>query len=231
MDTVYDMKTIAIIDDNTEFRDTLKELFDNQLENDDLSQDWHVISAPPLQDKNTYSEWINTNDISVILIDERLDEARDENNECVDYYGSGATKVIRKTHRDIPIYVVTSFGPSPVLEKEFGLFEAVIERRKLTTDLDTLDEYLRMIIRSSERYTAREEDKLAELGVLAEKITSNTASEDEKMRVIALQEELLIPFTAQSMISRQQWTAEYDDSVTKLESLKNEIEQYINNKE
>jgi hypothetical protein len=218
------MRRIALIDDDPEYRTSMTLLITYALRSRGLQDEWDVLAAEPLEDKDGYGQWVTGNDITTILIDQRLDEATNVHGHRVNYHGDNAVGIIRQTHKDVPIYVVTSHSPAPALESHLGLFEGVIKKEDLSSQTE---EYLIRIIRSSERFLASEEKRLSRLSELSEKIALNTATTTEKNEAKAIQEELYIPFTTTMLSKRAEWTEQYNDSINELEDLQAEIGEYL----
>lgn len=220
------MKRIALIDDDPEYRSSVATMIGYAINDKNLQDEWEVIAAEPLQDQSTYGQWVNTNEITTILIDQRLDEVASESGQRADYHGSSAVEIIRQTHKDVPIYVITSHSPAPPLEANLGLFEDIIEKSAFSR---AIPEFLTRIIRSSERFLSREGEKLARLSELSEKIALSTASDSEKSEAAGIQQDLYIPFTTNMLARRTEWTEQYNNSIAELEALKGDVDEYLSN--
>ena len=114
------MKNIGLIDDKDKSRRAF--MLKLNLELEKLYAGWKVIDSKPFQDPEAYRQWILENEISVMIIDERLDEEKLEDGSYVKYFGSDLVKVLRNYFKDIPIYCITNIEITDHLKNALNYF-------------------------------------------------------------------------------------------------------------
>ena len=72
------MPTIGVVDDRKDQRELLVGQIRHHLRN---YSEWEALETPPFEDINDYPSWISENNISVLILDERLHEGIDEQKQ------------------------------------------------------------------------------------------------------------------------------------------------------
>lgn len=217
------MSKIAIIDDNKSQRDTLKSILKSHLYN--LESSLEVIDTFPFPDDliHQYNEWIEQNEIVCLIFDEQMHNDSEEGSGPVGYRGNQLVMEIRKTFKDIPIYVITSHKNDDDLQAKFSEFEDIIGREEFILDGE---KYVRRFIRASQGFLEENIAELSELKELSELVASGKNSEEDLAKLKALQLKLNITLDS-SLGERKDWLDEYESKIQVLEQLQKKIENKI----
>ena len=217
------MYSIAVLDDRNEQRTTLVRSIGTA-----LPEGWGVIECPLLDDQSAYSEWLISNDVFVLVVDQVLNEQAVESVGNVDYKGHEVIEAIRKTFPDYPVFIVTAHPSDEDLADHAGNAEDVITRNELTGDVR---KYVARMVRAGQRFHAEHERRLAEMTDLATKIALGSASDDEKEELKKLQRSLGSHRAANIDVTREEALTGVEERVTKLETLQREVEALLPHKE
>jgi len=217
------MSKIAIIDDNKSQRDTLKSILKSHLSN--LESNLEVIDTFPFPDDliHQYNEWVQQNEIVCLIFDEQMHNESEDGSGPVGYRGNQLVMEIRKTHKDIPIYVITSHKNDDDLQAKFSEFEDIIGREEFILDGE---KYVRRFIRASQGFL---EENIAELSVLkelSELVASGKNSDEDLAKLKALQLKLNITIDS-NLGERKGWLDDYESKIKFLEQLQKKIENKI----
>jgi CheY-like chemotaxis protein len=212
------MNKIAIVDDQDSARLAVQSVIEDVLSNEDLEAEWGVVSTAPLADVEAYANFIDSENVAILLIDERLGESPDASGITVNYKGSELVEQLRKNYKQMPIYGITAFPQDESLETHFAQFDEIILRDTFTQKAAS---YVPRFIRAYQNFLKVRDDTLAELGTISAKIASGTATDDEKRRAAEIQEKLNLPGTVQDISSRSEWLTEYATLLKKQEEINN----------
>jgi hypothetical protein len=141
------------------------------------------VDSPPLSSVKEYPFWLQGKDIQTLIIDERLNEQKDDGSEHAEYYGHDVVDAIRKALPTFPIFVVTAFKDDEELLKRYKAVEGVFDRNSLLKELDV---NVSRMLRAGEHFAVTRKSDLARLSELATKAAVGKASEKdfEDIRVL-----------------------------------------------
>lgn len=213
------MPNIAIIDDRKEPRGTLKAILDSH-----LIEHWESIDISPLQTLKEYPSWITENEISVILLDERLNEQIEDKAEIVDYRGHDLIDFIRKIFPTLPIYVITSFKDDEDLKERFKDVEGILPRSEFS---EKAEDYIPRIIRAGQKFLETFQGELAELSDKANKIAKGEATEKDIEKAKALRSKIGCAFPSATYSEHNQLLIALDKKIKELDKLKIEVKKYL----
>lgn len=214
---------IAIVDDREDVRRSVVSTLEDAIENQELGDTWSILEVSPLGDVDDYPDWIRENSIGILIIDERLNELP-SGEEAVDYLGSDVVSVIREHYKGLPIYGMTSYPTADALERNFGLFDDIVQRDELS---EKADSYLQRFMRSYQSFLDVNESELAELNTLSEKIATKQANSIQKTRARAIQQNLSLRITAPALSTRSEWIDKYDDLASQLNETIMAAQEYL----
>lgn len=140
------MPSIGVIDDRPDIRSIVVDALTLAPA---LADSWNIVSANPLSRLEDYPSWIAEHKISVLIIDERLNESANPSEVAVSYYGHDLVKYLRSRMGNFPIFVVTSYSNDVELRKRFGDVEDIIDRTRFMRDADS---YATRFARSTDLY-------------------------------------------------------------------------------
>lgn len=211
------MPTIGIVDDRDDVREIM---WDNvRLA---LPNEWEVIAISPWESLEHYPSWVNQHEITVLVIDEKLNELLTNAGTAVSYEGHDLVDYMRQYMPEFPIFVVTSYPNDPDLQERFKYVEDIIERNKF---YDRSEDYIPRLTRAGQRYLQVYEGELAELADFARKSAiGEPISVEEQERARAIQTKLVSTFPIENITSRSEWLSQMEQLIEKLELLKNDIE-------
>lgn len=218
------MKKIAIVDDQESARSAVHSVIEDVLSNEELEAEWGIVSIAPLADIRDYASFINSEEVAILLIDERLGESPDTLGNTVKYKGSELVEELRKNHKQMPIYGITAFPQDESLETHFAQFDEIILRDTFTLKAAS---YIPRFIRAYQNFLKVRSDTLAELGTISAKIASGSATDDEKKRAAEIQEKINLPGVVNDINSRSEWLTEYATLLKKQEEINNLAKKHL----
>lgn len=213
------MAVIAIIDDNLDQSGTLKKLLEHFLQK--FGSDLTVITQFPFQKIEDYFDFIERNEICVLILDERLNDQSSEDSGPVDYKGNELVVELRKRLKDFPIFMVTTYAPDDDLLAKFNQFEYILTRQEITEDEGGGNRFVPIIIRSAQRFLDSNNKELGEFNELTKRVASGENNPDLLDRLKALQTKLELPSTG--FDDRKVWLDQYEGHIKELEVLKAEL--------
>ena len=217
------MQKIAIIDDRTDIRERLSKRIAREIQKQ--GKDWIVENFPPLPKKEDYQNWIVTNKIAVLIVDEKLKEAKLANDLHADYNGHDLVKIVREVNKQMPIYIITAHVDDSALTEMKGEFEDVISRGQL--DKGNIEPYIQRFIRATQSYLDNYELEYKRLAELSELVALDKADKNDYNELYALQAKLQIPLSSFISSDRVSWINELEEKTRDLEKLSNEIKKFL----
>lgn len=210
---------LGIVDDKRTQRTSFKRKIERNLKN----TPWSVIDRKPFFDLNDYPQWILENEISALILDERLnEEAVDGKN--VGYYGHEVAEFIRASIPDMPLYSITNYERTADLRNSISSFNLVLGRSKFDGDIEN---YLNTITKSGEDYFRKNSQKLSRLGEIAELIASGSISNELMEEMKALQTYLSIPHLSSLVNHRTIFLNDLESTLETMKKVQVDIERRI----
>ena len=211
------MPTIAVVDDRQESRDTLARALRLTLRNE-----WQIVSQEPLPQLDDYPSWISAEKISVLVLDELLNEQPTVSGTAVMYRGNELVHFLRQRLSTLPIFIVTAHASDPDLRARFGEVEDVIDRTAFNQDRAG---YGQRFARASQRYLEAFDRDLAVLSQIAAKTAAGDAvSPAERDQLTAIQQRIDLTFSIEHIESRSQWVAEMEAVLRDYDQLRQDIQ-------
>jgi hypothetical protein len=184
------MPCIAVIDDRAPMRRSVVRLIRQQLRNLDESKQWEVIDSTPLPEIEDYDGWIMENEVTVLVLDEKLDESHEDGSEAVQYFGHQVASHLRVRIPDLPQFIITAIAHPDDLDEEGARSLDEIVARPIFSKRPGV--YVQRMIRSGQKFLDRNEGQLAEMATLSEAAARGNASPDELTRLSALRQVYLL---------------------------------------
>ncbi|CAD5251231.1 MULTISPECIES: hypothetical protein [unclassified Imperialibacter] len=210
--------TLAIIDDKNSQRTS----FRRKVERNIKDTSWNVIDRQPFFDFESYVQWILENEVSALILDERLNE-QEVDGRNVAHYGHEVAEFIRHSLPDMPLFSITNYERTPDLQSSIKAFNLVLRRSKFDEDIDN---YLNTILKSGENYFKANGEKLSRLAQIAEKIASGHASNKLVTEMKALQMDLSIPHLT-AISDRSTFLDDVDNTLDAIKAVQQEIEEKL----
>lgn len=212
------MSVIAIVDDRAQMRESVVERIRLGLE--DMGLDWEVISQEPLPEVDDYPEWITENDVSLLVIDEKLGEEIGPSGVATSYSGHEVATNLRDRIPDLPQMIITSIKRVDELEGAAEL-DAIVQR-------DEFDKHWKVhverMVRLATRFVDRNEDELAELSDISQKIVDGSASQEQIDRLNAIRERVQMRVKGDNIVVLRQVLTGAEEIKDKLQALLDRIE-------
>lgn len=218
---------IAVIDDNVDARNFVTSAIEDAITNLEIGTEWSVLKSAPFPKLKDYTDWVNKQQVGVLVVDERLGEVPDADGQTANYKGSDLVGVLRKQFKDMPIYGVTSHPADPSLKEHFALFDEVVERDVF---MSKASQYVERFLRTYKNFLDLNEKELTELSVISKKIALGTASTVQKKRAEAIQQNLEIPVVTTALNSRKGWIDEYENLIGKFKETQKEANKFLKQK-
>ena len=187
-----------------------------------------VIAQFPFQDIEQYFEFIENNEVCVLILDERLNDESDPQTGPVNYMGNELVTELRKRLKDFPIFMVTTYTPDDDLLAKFSQFEYILTRQEITEDEEGGNKFVPIIVRSGQRYLDSNNKELSEFNELSKLVAAGNKDPETISRLEALQVKLELPTIGFN--DRKVWLNEYESHIQNLETLKQELWQKLQDK-
>jgi hypothetical protein len=218
---------IAVIDDNIDARNFVTSAIEDAITNLEIGSDWSVLKSAPFPKLKDYTDWVNKEQVGVLVVDERLGEVPDSDGQTANYKGSDLVGVLRKQFKDMPIYGVTSHPADPSLKEHFALFDEVVERDIF---MSKASQYVERFLRTYKNFLDLNEKELTELSVISKKIALGKASSTQKKRAEAIQKSLEIPVTTIELSGRKEWLDQYQKVIDEFKKTQKEANKFLKSK-
>ncbi|RLD78658.1 MAG: hypothetical protein DRJ10_09985 [Bacteroidetes bacterium] len=217
------MKNIGLIDDKDISRRAF--MLKLNLELEKSFPEWRVVDSKPFKEIKTYHQWILENEISVLIIDERLDEEKLDDGSYVRYFGSDLVKKLRMFLKDFPIYCITNIEITEQLKKALNYFNLTLSRKSFDDDIDN---YLNLFIRSGISFYTEFKNELSRLGELSVLIASGKATQDDLKELQSIQTRLVIPHFSEDLSSRETYLIELEKQIGAIKDMQEKLVNYLN---
>lgn len=213
---------IGIIDDEAERRDALLEDFED-IEDKSIANlepdDWDVIAIPPFRELSDYPTWISENEITAIVLDEKL-------KNLVGYDGHDLIDYIKPRISWLPIFVLTNYASDESLNQRFEKATDIIEK---TEWIKNSQKFAGRVLNAGRDHSDFYVKKHKRLDELSEKAALNEADDGDLRELAALRDEIQLPFDSLNS-SREGWLDEFEASVNELEAIVQRAKQRIDSK-
>jgi hypothetical protein len=219
------MKNIGLIDDKDKSRRAFMLKLKLKLEENYPS--WSILDSKPLKEKEDYKQWILENDISILIVDERLDEERLDDGSYVNYFGSDLVKELRTYFKDFPIYCITNVEITEKLNQTLHYFNLILSRQKFDDDIDN---YLNSFIRSGISFYTEFKKELSRLGELSNIIANGEETPENIDEIQSLQTKLILPHIVEDIKSREEYLEKLENQIESIKSMQNELVKLLNMK-
>ena len=216
------LRNIAIIDDRAEERKILNDRIKHELKKLNITCD--IVDFEPLPNIEDYPQWILDNKIDILIVDERLNTQKLTNGSYSIFNGHELITYIRKYNIHLPIFVITAYKETNELLSTVGNIDNIISRANFHK---YSAEYIKTIIRVSNRYFEAYQKEFLQLSQLSEKIAKGTATAQEVDETRALQEKLQIPMTANFYNDRAVWMNQFESKINDIASISSSIENFL----
>jgi len=218
------MAKIAIIDDNPEQSGTI--LINLEIAINEYKSDLIPIVSLPFKDPNEYFNFIDINEVCVLILDEKLNDQSIDENGPVNYKGSQLVTLLRGKLKDFPIYSITAAAVADELKEKESEFEDVIPRGDF---IEHTNKYFPRILRAANKYLEENLDELSEFNLLTTEISGGNKDPELIKKLQALQVKLELPFAG--FDDRNAWLNEYESQINSLEQLNAIIKSKLDNKQ
>lgn len=217
------MKNIGLIDDKDNQRRAFMLKINLKLE--ELYPDWRIIDSKPFKEIETYRQWILENEISVLIVDERLDEERLDDGSYVEYFGSDLVKELRVYLKDFPIFCITNIEITEKLKKALEYFNLTLSRRNFD---DEIDNYLNLFIKSGISFYSEFQRELGRIGELSEIIAKGDSTDRDRLEIQSLQTRLLIPHLTEDIKNRENYLIELEKKISEIKAMQEVLIKLLN---
>jgi hypothetical protein len=206
------MASIAIIDDDTDQSGTVAQNLILALA--EIGSDLQVITSAPFNDPNEYFNFIDANEVCVLILDEKLNDRGNNDRGPVDYLGSELVTILRTKLKEFPIFAITNYIGEPELNEKYSQYEEIIYRKDF---LFGTEKFFPKIWRAAKNYLSEKTDELSQYNELTMEISGGNDDPKLIQKLQALQVKLELPFSG--FDDRNSWLKEYEDQINSLEKL------------
>lgn len=212
------MAKIAIIDDNKDQRETYAIRLKQFLK--ELNSDIQVVESFPFENPSDYYGFIDIEDISAMIVDEKLHNDSQPDKPPVGYNGSDLVMYIRERYKYIPFFTLTNFPEDQVIQEKVNEYDYIFSKKDFTI------KQVEIIQRACQRYFNENLKELSMYNDLTRKIASGNIEKGDIEKLKALQEKLQIPVST-DLSDREEWLKEYEQQIESLEEIKLKLEKKL----
>ena len=212
------MAKIAIIDDNKDQRETYAIRLKQFLK--ELNSDIQVVESFPFENPSDYYGFIDIEDISAMIVDEKLHNDSQPDKPPVGYNGSDLVMHIRERYKYIPFFTLTNFPEDQVIQEKVNEYDYIFSKKDFTI------KQVEIIQRACQRYFNENLKELSMYNDLTRKIASGNIEKGDIEKLKALQEKLQIPVST-DLSDREEWLKEYEQQIESLEEIKLKLEKKL----
>jgi hypothetical protein len=216
------MASIAIIDDNMEHSGTVQTNIELGLE--ELGSNLKVITSLPFKNPNDYFAYLNENEVSVLILDEKLNDLSIDEHGPVGYKGSELVTLLRAKLPDFPIFALTVIPTEGDLIDKYSEYEDIISREEFYKDAN---KYVPKFWRAAKNYLNANVEEFSEYNELTQLIAGGNNDPEMLKKLQALQLKLELPFSG--FDDRNLWLAQYESQITSLNELNELIKSKLSN--
>lgn len=206
------MAKIAIIDDNIDNSDTVKANIELALA--EITSSLEVITSLPFRNPEDYFNYIQDNEICVLILDEKLNDLPIDENGPIDYKGSYLVTILRQKLKDLPIFALTNYASSEELSEKYSLYEDIINKGEFYKDSE---KFIPKIWRAAKNYLKENIDGFSQFNELTKEISGGNNDPELIKKLQALQVKLELPYSG--FEDRNTWLNEYEKQINSLEEL------------
>ncbi|MFD0932231.1 hypothetical protein ACFQ0R_06390 [Psychroflexus salinarum] len=216
------MALVAIIDDRLNERRRLSKRISRDIKAQGIN--WDIDHFDPLPQKEDYNKWIVQNKVVILIVDEKLKEGN-VGGIHANYDGHDLVKEVRKTNKELPIVVISSYvDDEDELESMKGDFDDIISRSDFIKSDESTKQYVNRFIRYTQNYLENFEKEYLKLAELSELVALDEANENQINELKALQAKLELPLSSFVITDRKKWLEELESKSKKLEELSKKLE-------
>lgn len=181
------MRKIGILDDRPGELATTKSIIERNLKD----KNWKVVEVPLLPTPAQVVEWLNHEEVNVLIADQVLSDASRTKN--VNYLGTEVIKAVRQHLPDMPVYMITAHTDNPDVEPNLDRMEALVRRGSLGKDAPVL---VPRMMRAGETFERRNRESLSRLSTLSQKNATSSLTQPEQTELKSLQASMAIADTS-----------------------------------
>jgi CheY-like chemotaxis protein len=183
------MSTILIVDDRATERQTIVDLVRYSLPE---GSTWTARGIEPLGTIDEYRTFITEEDVSVIVLDEKLQEqVSEKTGEAVTYNGHELVNFLRPRFPDLPIFVVTAYNKEDDLQSAASDVESILSRNEFNKRPEI---HTARMIRSGHRFAEALQSDLNVVSDISHKLAVGNATDEEIKKLTSIREKLALPF-------------------------------------
>lgn len=217
------MPAIGLVDDRQEIRETTTEQIKMALPNK-----WECIDTDPFPEMRDYNAWITENNISVLVLDQRLNEQGSRSQTRVSYKGHKLVDYLRQHFPTIPIYIVSTYiEDEDDIKRRFSQVEELILRQDFTR---SYKQYVPRMVRAAQQYINSLEDDLSSLAKLSKLSATGAATPKNLNRLNAIRQKLNLAFPSAEYMNNQALLSELSETLKKMQGLKSKIQKHLQTK-
>ncbi len=216
------MPSIAVVDDRDEVRQTVADSIEMALPDKEIAP-WTVLSTRPFRTLDEYLAYVTDECISVLVIDERLNEQ----GGGIAYSGHELAEFLRGHFPEFPIFMVTAYPPDEELEAHAVALDHILDRRDF---YGAAEKWVPRFIRAGQQYFKTHAQVLAQLSELAEKAASGEISSDEETKLRSLQATVGRGFLFNESESRDDALKKLGELVAEADALREKVEKALKRK-
>ncbi|MFB9080227.1 hypothetical protein ACFFLS_11960 [Flavobacterium procerum] len=211
------MRYIGLIDDREVTRTSLKlSLRVPLLANGKEKQEWDIIDIEPFKDINEYIGWISENEISILIIDEKLNEST-----VVNYLGHNVVIILRDAFPELPIFCITAAKREPDLNDNYKYYNFILSKDEFQ---ERRDEFVNLFIKSGEDFYRKYTEKKDRLSEIADFMADQNGdvSDEIKNEADDIRDFLMLTHKVDSS-SAEAWLHEFSSKVKNFEDILEKI--------
>lgn len=223
---IKNMLAFGLIDDRKDARESFKIKISLTLE--DIDPKIVIIDTAPFKDVSDYVQWILENEISLLIVDERLYEEGLNDGTNVTYSGHDLVNYLRDSFKDLPIYCITNFDRTQELDNSFQAFNLILSKPEFG---NKEKEYLNLFVRTARNFYRENSEELQKLNIISTKIALGEATDSEIREAAGIQAKLSLPHSTESINNRVNWLEQFAQQIDSLKAINSSINEFLERRE
>ncbi|MFV1883226.1 MAG: hypothetical protein ACMZ7B_01870 [Balneola sp.] len=219
------MNNIALVNDQPDQLATIHDQFEIAL---DGSPNWKLTPIKPFNDINEYPTWILENEITILVLDEKLYGGSLDDGSHVDYTGHQVAELVRESNKELPIISLSNYAPEEELLESLDNFHLILGQDEFDNNFDN---YFNLIKKLSESYFEQNQDRLNRISEISELIAKGNGNEELFKELNSLRAILSLPHFSSGIEFRSQVLDLMEGQIEEIAALKKEIQKYLKDSE
>ncbi|KOB49606.1 hypothetical protein AE932_11335 [Xanthomonas arboricola] len=175
---------------------------------------WDVIDIAPFEELQEYPAWLRENEVTVMVLDERLNEIAVDSESAVSYAGHNLAVFLRNIIPDLPQFIVTNVPDTPELGEAAGTLDGIIQRADFRNKVSV---YVERMVRAGLSFSERFKSELHALDEISQAVVLGTATDSQLSTLGSLRGKIQFETLLTEGVKLAESTEQLEDLCNRLE--------------